>query len=341
MKLLIVGSDKIFAIENFYAKYIREFGNEVKLFTAQSMFFDYYQKSVFNKVKFRLGVSSITKKINEEFLSVVADFQPEVIWVFKGMEITPDSLKWAKSRGIKLVNYNPDNPFIFSSRGSGNSNVTDSIGLYDLHFTYNLEVRKTILDHFRIRTELLPFGYDISQSLYESCLAQEEVMRACFLGNPDENRAKFLLALAGSGIALDVYGNDWNTFLNHKNVKVFPAVYGDALWKTLRKYRVQLNLMRVHNEDSHNMRSFEVPAIGGVMLAPDTPEHRMYFDDDKEIFLFRNADECQEKIHKLINAKPEEIELVRNRARNRSLSSGYSYRDRACQAIKIIQSLSA
>ena len=42
--------------------------------------------------------------------------------------------------------------------------------------------------------------------------------------------------------------------------------------------------MRIHNPDSHNMRSFEVPGVGGIMVAPDTKEHRIFFEVGKEIF---------------------------------------------------------
>jgi hypothetical protein len=42
MKLLIIGSDKVFSIENFYYKYLIELGVDTKRFTAQSIFYDYY-----------------------------------------------------------------------------------------------------------------------------------------------------------------------------------------------------------------------------------------------------------------------------------------------------------
>ena len=55
-------------------------------------------------------------------------------------------------------------------------------------------------------------------------------------------------------------------------------VESSDFWKVLRKYRVQLNLMRPHNLDSHNMRSIEVPAVGGIGLFPDTPDHERFFE---------------------------------------------------------------
>jgi hypothetical protein len=75
------------------------------------------------------------------------------------MEIFPESLQWAKQKGIKLVSFNPDNPFIFTGKGSGNSNVTQSIPLYDLHFTYNHEIEQQLREKYRSKIAYLPFGF--------------------------------------------------------------------------------------------------------------------------------------------------------------------------------------
>ena len=339
MRLLIVGSDKIYAIENFYVKYLREAEINVSHFSAQSLFYDYYQKSILNKLIFKSGMSNILERINEQFKLAVSAYKPDIIWVFKGMEIFPQSLKWAKDKNIKLVNYNPDNPFLFSGKGSGNDNLKNAIALYDLHLTYNLEVKEKMEAGYKIPTQILPFGFDVSDDLFEACCAVGEVNRACFLGNPDSFRGKFLQQLAEAGIKIDVYGNNWKKFVQHENVNVFMPVYGDELWMVLRKYRVQINLMRPHNPDSHNMRSFEVPGIGGIQLAPDTPDHRKYFDPGTEIFLYSNVAECARQILFLQSLSITEANKIRIQARRRCLQSGYSYKERSKQALSFIEKL--
>ena len=54
MKLFISGSDKVYAIENFYVKYLKEAGVDVFHFPAQSLFYDHYQKSIFNKLIYQI-----------------------------------------------------------------------------------------------------------------------------------------------------------------------------------------------------------------------------------------------------------------------------------------------
>jgi spore maturation protein CgeB len=341
MRILIVGSDKIYAIENFYKKYLEQRGVEVRLFTAQNYFYLYYQKSLFNKILYRASLSGINTKINRLFRKNTDEFKPDIIWVFKGMEISPASLIWAKSRNIKLANYNPDNPFIFSGRGSGNSNVTHSVSLYDLHFTYNLEVKKKLEQEYQLPTVYLPFGFDLDDQLFRVCEEQEEILKLCFAGNPDAKRADFIENIAKAGIQIDVYGNDWTRYVKNPLISIYPPVYGKEFWKILRRYRVQLNLMRIHNEDSHNMRSFEVPAVGGIMLAPDTREHRMFFEDRKEVFLFSTVRNCVELAHLLLGMPRAEADRIRQMARERSLNGGYRYSDRADTALKALKNLLA
>jgi len=127
----------------------------------------------------------------------------------------------------------------------------------------------------------------MSQDLFDDCAKEPEIVKACFLGNPDKIRSSFLTKLAEQGILMDVYGNDWEKFVTHKNITTHQPVYGDEQWKTLRKYRVQINLMRIHNENSHNMRTFEVPGVGGIQVAPFTKEHNLFFEEGKEIFLYK------------------------------------------------------
>ena len=337
MKLLIVGSDKIYAIENYYVKYLRQVGLNVSLFTAQSIFYDYYQKGLVNKLYYKLGISGILNNINRLFKEAVETFKPTVIWIFKGMEIYPESLRWAKSKGIRLISYNPDNPFIFTGKGSGNNNVIKSLPMYDLHFTYNFTIEKRLRDQFKVITAYLPFGFELSDELFNECVLQPEVIKVCFLGNPDKQRADFIAKLAQNGIEIDLYGTNWDNYVRHPNLSIFKSVYGNDLWKVLRRYRVQLNLMRIHNEDSHNMRSFEVPGVGGIMVAPDTTEHRFFFTDKKEVFLFSDMNDCVQIIKEILLLTPEEANKIRDKTRVRSILSGYGYKERAGYALKIME----
>ncbi len=339
MRILILGSDRVFSIEKYYARYLAASNVTVSKFPAQNIFYDYYQRNIFNKLVFRLGISSIYKSINKEFKNVVVRENPDLIWVFKGMEIFPQTLLWAKSRGLKLVSYNPDNPFLFSGRGSGNSNITQSLSYYDLHFTYNLAIKQQLENDYKAKVSFLPFGFDISDELYAVCQSETEVLQACFLGNPDKERAAFILSLANRGVEIAVYGHDWDQFVKHASIKIHRPVFADEQWKVVRRYRVQLNLMRPHNLNSHNMRTFEVPGVGGIMVAPNTIEHRMFFQNGCECFLFQNSQECADHIKRLLTLPKTDADEIRNAARQRCLNEGYTYQARSAQALAELNQL--
>lgn len=336
MRLLIVGALSEYAIERHFCRYCRQEGVVTDVFAAQDQFLCYYNRSLINKLSFRTGFSPIYSQINTALRKKIAEFRPDSILVFKGMEVFPSTLKWASNLGIKLANYNPDNPFLFSGRGSGNKNVSNSIPYFDAHVTYDQTIAKKLSETGKSKVVMLPFGFELSNDEYYECKKEKEINQLCFVGNPDKQRAAFLLHLAENNIRIAVYGNHWERFVSHKKIEVQPSVYGLEFWKTLRKYRIQLNLMRPHNPTSHNMRTFEIGGVGGIQLAPDSDDHRTFFEDRKEIFLYHDLADCVKKVALLLKMSAHDAATIRENARNRSILSGYTYQDRVKQLLPIL-----
>lgn len=336
-----MGADEVWAIDKIYFRHLAEIGADVLMMPAHSRFLQYYQTSLNKKILYRLGLSGIIRKINQDILAVVEDYKPDIVWVFKGMETLPSTLRTIKSRRIKLVNYNPDNPFVFSGRGSGNANITESIGLYDLHFTYDRSIQKLIEDKYRLPVQILPFGYELTDKEYGQILAgnADECRKACFLGNPDKIRAADIKSIADYGIEIDLFGHNWDKFVSHPNISCHGPVYRGEFWQVLRRYRMQLNFMRPHNPHSHNMRTFEVPGVGGILVAPDTIDHREYFVPGEEIFIYNNLKDCAETIRTVVGFSDREANEVRTRARAASEMRGYSYRSRAEMALNYMKQI--
>lgn len=330
MRILIVGSSTEIAIEKIYSKYLAISGTETDIFPIKDLVIDKSKSSIWFKIGLRLNTFFVLKKVNAELLNYIERFQPDVVWVFKGMYVLPSTLESIK-KDILLVNYNPDHPFLFSSRGSGNRNVTDSIGLYNLHLCYHLGVKQKIEEQFKIKTAVLPFGFELSQEHYNELLKQEEIKRVCFIGNPDKIRLETIEYIASNETVVDVYGHGWDKTLLRKNpnVSINDALYGFEFWKALRRYRVQLNIFREHNIGSHNMRTFEIPACGGIQLAPFSEEQASFFIEHAEIFFYRTNNELISQIRSLLSTSSNKIDQYRLNARERSLNSGYSYHSRA------------
>lgn len=336
-RIIVVGSGHLAALERIYMKHLILLGNEVMLYPIQDYFLEYYNKNFYHKIKFRIGLSSIYSKLQNDLIKFVDNNKPSHILVFKGMELLPTTLlKWA-AQSIKLINYNPDNPFIFSGKGSGNRNLTNSISLFDLYVSYDKDIVQQ-LKLKNVNSILIPFGFDIEDFDFDQIIDEPEILRVCFVGNPDSERVNFIKKLDSYNIPIDLYGNGWGKYIQSNTIKIFPSVYGIDFWKTLRKYAVQLNLMRIHNLDSHNMRSFDIPGVGGIMLAPKTKDHALYFKDNVEVCLFENIDDCVRKINFLLNCDATKRELIRTNSRKISLKN-YTYQNRVSQLNSALDNL--
>src|SRR4029077_5280495 len=75
----------------------------------------------------------------------------------------------------------------------------------------------------------------------------------------------------------------------------------EALCALTAGAKVNLCLVRRANRDGHVMRSFEIAALGGCLLAEDTAEHREIFGPDVEAVLyFRSPREAAERARALL-----------------------------------------
>lgn len=270
------------------------------------------------------------KRHNAEVLdSVLAGKSDEkTLIIFKGMELFPATLATLKANGVHLFCYNPDHPFIYSGPGSGTQFMREALPHYDGYFTYHRGAFSTLQER-DVSVELVPFGYEEDAAQIPLVKEEDEIQRGCFIGNPNPQRIELFRQLEGH-IPFDLYGAHWSKhFSNTRTTRIYDPVHGMEHARILGRYRFQFNAMALHNPDAHNMRSFAVPASGGIMLAPDTSDHRMFFEVGKEVFLFDNTHQCIEQALSLLRLTYAEALSIRKAARKRSVSSGYAYASRA------------
>lgn len=332
MKILISYSENPTYLQYHYYKYLSaNLSSVVQGFAHNDLVHIYRNRSIIHRLIYRFFSPIVLNNINKLLLEKIDRFNPDVLVVFKGMEIYPGTLSQAKKKGVKLVNYNLDHPLEYHTQGSGNRYVRQSIDLYDMHISYSYKIIDALSRRRKSTvTAYLPFGHYVSPELYARYHKIESVNRVCFVGNPDKNRAEFLQAFCNSGLQVDVFGSDWRRYLSENELlRIYPAVYGEDFWRTLRRYTIQLNIFRPHNYESHNMRSFEIPAIGGIMLAPRSEEHSLFFKEGVECFFYDSVDEAISVSKRLLLTSNSDLERIRIGARERSVKDCYHYRFRA------------
>jgi hypothetical protein len=336
MKILIVGSKKEYALEATYSKYLSQVA-DVEIFPSHDQFLAYFERNIINKIVYRLGVSNILRTINADLINYIKGRKFDIIWVWKGMEILPETLIDIKKKGVKLVNYNADHPFEFFSRGSGNKNVKNGLKYYDHHFSYSKQILKRITNELKIANSWLPFGYNFAKAP----IASKLIKSVCFIGNPDAQRKLYVEKLINSGIPVDVFGSGWEKFLSKDEayLKINGQVYQEDFVKVAQSYSVQLNIFRPHNIGSHNMRTFEMPALGCVTLSPYSEEHTELFDENEEMFFYRDIEEMIIKSREILSIPEEKLHEIRFKAYQKSIDFLYSYKNRADDVIQIFKNL--
>jgi spore maturation protein CgeB len=348
MKLLISGSRRntntigSFIISNFNGSV------EYEILDYPDRFAQLLSSKLYRLI-YRIFPLLLIRKMDYLFIAQVRRFRPEVVLIFKGMEISRWSLEKVRLSGVKLVNFNFDHPFYHFSRGTGNRFVTEAIPFYDLHISYSSFIAAQLREKFEVKTAWIPFGFHLTESQYAEVLAENrpEILRLCFVGNPDDHRVECIGKLVREGFPIDLYGFGWERYFKPGDVVNIHAprkansFWNDPLefWKVLRQYRVQLNFFRPHNEGSHNLRTFEVPAVGGILLTPASFEQQKFFDVGNEIFVYTDYESLLEQCKQLLGQDASVVETFRASARNKSVSSDYSYKRRTSDLLQALNTL--
>ena len=161
-----------------------------------------------------------------------------------------------------------------------------------------------------------------------------------FVGGADPDRVAFMTEFVRHGLSVAVAGGYWERYaafrahaLGIKPPEIIRALTAAA--------KVNLCLVRRANRDGHVMRSFEIAAIGGCMLAEDTDEHREIFGPEGEaVVYFRNAREAAERTRALLSNSSERKRLAAGLHR-RIVGGAHNYVDRLAAMLEIARQIRA
>ena len=85
------------------------------------------------------------------------------------------------------------------------------------------------------------------------------------------------------------------------------------------------------------MRTFEMPSLGCIMLAPKSREHELLFEHRKEAFFFSSIDELINLSKEILAMDEKQLDTVKYNAYQRSINEDYSYKTRAQSVLDTIQ----
>jgi hypothetical protein len=238
--------------------------------------------------------------------------------------LTRSALRRLRGVGVACLNYSTDDPWNRAMRAPWHLRALPE---YDAVFT----TRRANLECFRnigcTAVHYLPFGYD--DELFPGPTEPPSLSRpdVLFVGGADRDRIAFMKQFLRSGLSVALVGGYWDRVPATR-----PCSLGrqppEALARLTAAARINLCLVRRANRDGHVMRSLEIAALGGVMLAEDTAEHRDLFGEDGQaVVYFRSPAEAVVKARALLADDAERARLSAA-VRQRITAGGHTYRDR-------------
>ena len=147
-----------------------------------------------------------------------------------------------------------------------------------------------------------------------------------FIGSWMPERGPFMLELVRRGVPLAIFGPAWQKAPEWPELQAcHRAEYldGDAYAYAVQCAKVTLGMLSKGNRDLHTTRTMEIPALGGLLCAERTAEHRAFYREDEEAVFWSDAAECATACLGLL-ADDARRERVAAQGRERALRNGYT-----------------
>ncbi len=264
-------------------------------------------------------------RFSQDVAEKCAEAGVRIVIAASAAPLTAQALARMRESGIVSMNFSTDDPWNPALRSRWH---LQALPFYDRVFTPR---RANMEDLERLgcaRVHYLPFGYD--EALFGSAPTTPvtgHVDEVLFVGGADRDRLSFMAEFVRQALQVTVVGGYWRS-LNIPRVTALGTEPPEVVRALTRLAKVNLCLVRRANRDGHCMRSFEIPATGGFMVAEDTKEHREIFGSEGACVLyFKTPAEAADKCRWAI-ARPAERERMARSANDRIQGGKNSYRHR-------------
>ena len=287
-------------------------------------------RTLVNAVRRRLPFNPEIAIVNQALKTDVETQRPDLVWIDKGVNIEPETIRYIRNFAGAVLHYNPDDPFGLNRKNWGR--FTRGLKEYDIHVItrdQNFEEYRRAGAKYVTR---FMWGYE--PTVHHPYPLTDELRvkfgaPVGFIGTYERQRSETLLAIAASGIPVRVWGNDWDRFKKtHSNLRIeHSGPTDEAYAQAICSIDINLGFLRKNNRDQSTQRSVEIPACGSMLLGERTVEHRSLFDEGREAEFFETDQECVQKLRYYLD-HPAERKQLADSGRMRCLNSGYSNDER-------------
>lgn len=344
-KILVIGPFNEGDLAESYARAFERLGMQVVRFDSDVAM---NQASRFsgNRILRRALQPALWNAVNRQAIEVAERAQPHLVFAVKCSFFHPQTVRRIrKSTGAPFVNHYPDHPYL-SVRWMPKEASSPRRDLIEVFRQYSIVWmwERSLVERLRrdgVEARFLPFAVDPHLFRPQApsnpngeelpCDACNTTHDVAFVAHFSRHRGAEVAAIRRHKVA--IWGTNWprEWQMPSGQHRVHPPVWGRAVSSIYARARVSLNVLNAENLGGPNMRSFEIPASGGVMLARYSPEQCEFFPEGEAALYYRSPEEIDDKIDLLLRDDELHARLRRNAVR---LAAAQTYDVRAATVLR-------
>lgn len=269
---------------------------------------------------FRTGAFGVSGLVTRAIQPVIKGKVFDLAWIECGDVISAHCVSLIRSASKRAVLYNIDNPFVPRDGGRWRS-LHKALPYYDLFVSPRDQcLREAIALGVK---QVLRLNMSADEVVHKKAALTVDDIKiygsdVAFVGTWMPEREPFLLDLIERGVPLRIFGPRWDRGSSFHLLRQFTvnSLLPDAEYvKALSAAKIGLALLSKGNRDLHTTRSFEIPAIGTLLCAERTADHKALYRENEEAVFWSNPAECADLCHMLLGdeARREEIAAAGHR----------------------------
>ena len=341
MRILVIGPFGPGLLLESYANALERNGHEVFRFDSDRA---YFQSTWYagNRAVRGLFKRRLWGRLNLLTVEMVRCIRPSLVLVGKAAFLAAETVRRIRfAEATPVVNYYPDDPYIGvpldpRKTSAQRRDLMDVLREYTRVFAYEKGLARR-LEADGVAAAYLPFGVDCDYfrpAKPRPCAECDKMHAVAFVGQHNVRRERQLNAVRRHEVAL--WGPRWKRASHRfraRHVIHERQAYGPACASIYSSAKVCLNILNEWNIPGHNMRTFEIPASGGVMLSTYTEEQARFFPEGEAAWYYREPSELDGILDRLLH-EPEMLDRARRTSVR--ITRDHTYQDRAKDLLRYV-----
>ena len=296
--------------------------NQTKLIDVEVPFFE--TNRIFRSMGSRWKIGPLMRAVSNYVRKQINPLEKyELVWVDKGVYVSPDIIEELRAKTIFLIHYTPDPAFTFHR----SRYFFKAVQYYDFCITTKSFEMEAYNKAGAQKMIYCTQGYDkaIHHPYYSFNEKDKDVT---FVGHYETYRGKVVKCLLDAGIQVHIVGFKWKRFCNkykaYSNLHFHgDGIFGEDYAKFISSSYISLGLVSKWIPELHTTRTMEIPACGTLLVTELNNETIELFEKDEAVF-YEDIDELTQKISSLLEDKYA-IEEYIIKANKRLAISKYDY----------------